>query len=619
MLVTAELDLKHGEDCIVRCTISQLEETDQGKSISGLLTNRASPEFASWKEGVLEFARMMPQTSQREPAPSDRDPIPAPFDTSYNNPERNWFHTRIKYFRDDEFLVKNILDDETRQQLDEAWADLLVSFDFHDTWLQFLARKYQFELDGIRVSSLNDDWIATSPTPAHSYLRMLKADFDKTHAMLRSAESGHLRDVAALASRAWRRPLQDSEVRNMNAFYRKLRDESRLDHRTAVSALIARVLASPTFLYRAEGGAAGASVDHDVATPLSQWELASRLSFILWSSVPDDELRRAAAAGELKTSAQLAAQSRRMLGDPKSRRFATEFFGQWFGFYRFHSFRGVDAERFPEFTDALRKSMYEEAIAFFDFIVRNNRPVSEILFADYCFLNQQLASHYGLELELDDPSKMQQVKNTNQSHRGGLLRLAAILTTTSAPRRTSPVKRGDWILRRVLGTAVPPPPADAGSIAADEVVPGGLSMRQRLEAHRRDASCHNCHSRFDALGFALENYDSLGRWRERYGDNKPVETAGTLRDGTEISGDGGLQKYLAGQQERFNNTLAEKLLGYALGRRASVGDLPLIDRLTGHIKNDGGMSGLVERIVTSRQFRYHRVKQHTSGSINPPR
>ncbi|MEQ9410963.1 MAG: DUF1592 domain-containing protein [Fuerstiella sp.] len=619
LLVTGKLDLLHGEDCIVRCTIAQSEETDQGKSVSGLLSNPESAAFESWKEGVLEFARIWPQMSHREPAPSDRDPIPAPFDTTYNNPERNFFHTHIKYFRDDEFLVKNILNDETRQQLDRAWADLLTSFDFHDTWLQFLARKYRIELNGRRMADVNDGWIATTSTQAQIHLRTLKADFDQKHAMLRSAESRHLIEVAQFAAQAWRRPLRDTEAGDLEFFYQKLREDSKLDHRSAITALIARVLTSPFFLYRAERGTTGALPTSDEVIPLSQWELASRLSLFLWSSVPDDELRRAADAGALETSDQLAAQARRMMLDPKSRRFSTEFFGQWFGFYRFPQFRGIDLQRFPEFSESLRKSMYDEAIEFFDFIVRRDRPVSEILFADYSFVNQELAAHYGLELDSGNDSQFRRLHNLGKDHRGGLLRLGAILATTSAPRRTSPVKRGDWILRRVLGTAVPPPPADAGSIAADEVVADGLSILERLEAHRRDASCRNCHARFDALGIALENYDSLGRWREQYSDSKPVQTSGTLRGEKEISGIDGLHEYLSGRQDLFHQTLARKLLGYALGRRESVGDIPLVDELTEHMNNDGGMQGLVERIVTSRQFRYHQAGTATHQTIEQTR
>jgi hypothetical protein len=613
LLVTAEIDVEHGEDCIVRCTIAQLEETDQGKSVSGLLASPQSATFADWKSGVLEFARLLPQVSQREPAPSDRDPIPAPIDSTYNNPDRNFFHTRIKYFRDDAFLVKNMLDDATRLQLDQAWADLLGSFEFHDTWLLMLDRNFDLKLNGRRTKDLDDAWMSMVPAEVRGYVQTLQSDFDKTQAMFTAAEPRHVEDVLRFAERAWRRPLLTSEMNNLASFYRSLRNELDLDHRAAVCAVISRVLVAPAFLFRAERQTSDLVGEDGVVVPLSQWELASRLSFFLWSSVPDAELSRAAAVGELATSEQLIAQTERMLNDPRSRRFATEFFGQWFGFYRFHQYRGIDTKQFPEFTEPLRKSMHEEAVEFFDFVVRNDRPVNDILFADYSFVNQKLAGHYGLDIDLVEPTKIQRVAKAGRFHRGGLLRLGAVLAITSAPRRTSPVRRGDWIMRRVLGTPVPPPPADAGSISGDEVVADGLSIRQRLEAHRRDVSCHNCHSRFDAFGFALENYDALGRWRDQYRDQKPVETTGILRDGQEISGDDGLHKYLARQQSSFYQTLASKLLGYALGRRESVGDLPLLSNLTNHMQTGGGMAGLVKCIVTSRQFMYHRSSVTTQS------
>lgn len=609
LLVTARLDVERGEDCIVRCSIAQLEETDQGKSVSGLLADPQSPAFQAWKDGVLEFARLLPQMSQREPAPSDRDPVPAPIDNSYNNPERNFFHTRIKYFRDDQFLVDNVLDEATRQKLDQAWADLKGSFEFHDTWLQVLADKYGLELGGRRMADVDEAWIAGLPSDAQVYVRQQKADFERTRAMFAGAESGHLDDALGFAARAWRRPLKETEQRQLRTFYKALRANGGLDHRAAVCAVIARILVSPEFLYRTErmGSRTGVEGRQDVA--LSSWELASRLSFLLWSSVPDDELRRAAAAGELSDPPQLQKQVRRMLRDRRSRRFATEFFGQWFGFYRFHLYGGVDEEQFPEFSPALRQAMYDEAVEFFDSIVRERRPVDDILFADDTFVNSELAKHYGFEVPEEASQELHRVAHADRFQRGGLLKLGAVLVTTSAPRRTSPVKRGDWILRRVLGTAVPPPPADAGSITAEEVSDDGASIRQRLIAHRRDVSCHNCHARFDALGFALENYDALGRWRTHYGPQTPVETSGTLRDGHEIAGVDGLHEYLFAELPRFHETLATKLVGYALGRQAAIGDQSLIEAMMKSMQNGGDAAGLIEQIVVSRQFRYRQVTE----------
>ena len=225
-----------------------------------------------------------------------------------------------------------------------------------------------------------------------------------------------------------------------------------------------------------------------------------------------------------------------------------------------------------------------------------------MLFADYAFLDAQLARHYGLPA--NDSEQLVKVDATGQHNRGGVLRLGAVLTVTSAPLRTSPVKRGDWILRRVLGTPTPPPPADAGSIAADDVQADGQSLRERLEAHRRNATCANCHSRIDPLGFALENYDAIGRWRERYRDDRPIDAAGVLAGGAEISGPSGLLDYLKEHERQFHRMLSARLLGYALGRTELASDRPLLNEMVGQLGQGDKFSDLVTRIVSSRQFRY---------------
>ncbi len=599
--ITPEIDTTFGEDCIVRSKV-ELKAPPGVPPVSGLLANDTSAEFKSWKSGVFQFARLLPPRSHGEPAPSDRDPIPPLIDSKYNNPERNNFHSRIKYYRDDKFLVNNILDGAVRERLDQAWDDVLGSFEFHDWWLRFIAQKFGNELGDRTMANLDAAWIDDLPSEARLHVQKLHREFHSIHASFEAAQDGHVEDVVQLAARAWRRPLLASEAERLRSYYRTLRTDLKLEHRVAVGALISRVFVSPEFLYRAEH-----VTEENQTTALSDFELASRLSYFLWSSLPDEELRRAAEEGELSNPQQLVQQAQRMLKDPKAERFATEFFGQWFGFYRFDQHRGVDPERFPEFVDSLKRSMYQEAIAFFDHVVRNNRPANEILFANYSFLNRQLAEHYGVDVDLADERVLQKVDDVGRFHRGGLLRLGAVLTLTSAPRRTSPVKRGDWVLRRTLGTAVPPPPADAGSIPADDVLADGLSVPQRLEAHRRDVACVNCHSRFDALGFALEGFDPLGRWRDQYRDGNPIDTSGELRDGTRISGEDGLHEYLASQQDRFHRTLCTKLLGYALGRQESVGDLPLVEQMQEHLARGGGLSELVECLVGSRQFRYHGV------------
>jgi hypothetical protein len=371
---------------------------------------------------------------------------------------------------------------------------------------------------------------------------------------------------------------------------------NQLDHDGAMRTLLARVMVSPAFLYRVETVARGPQ------RPLTGWEVASRLSFFLWSSIPDDELRRAAGAGELIDPAKLAKQVKRMTADPKARRLATEFFGQWLGFYHFNEYRGVDTGRFPEFKDDVKTAMYDEAISTFEYIVRNDRPISEMVHADYTFLNKPLAAFYGVDRNVKSTGAVEKVEGANAFNRGGALRLGAVLTTTSAPLRTSPVKRGDWVLRRILGTPTPPPPADAGTIPADDKTFNGLTVRERLAEHKRNTTCANCHLKIDPLGFPLEGFDAVGRARATYADGKAVDVTGEFADNTTIVGTEGLLEYLQGREAQVLTTLSKKMIGYALGRTVRGSDRALVDGMVGA---GGGatFSDLATRIVTSRQFR----------------
>jgi hypothetical protein len=355
------------------------------------------------------------------------------------------------------------------------------------------------------------------------------------------------------------------------------------------------VLVSPAFLYRME-----------TSTTLSGTELASRLSYLLWSSLPDEELLRAARAGELSSPVKLEAQVRRMIADPKARRFATEFFGQWLGFYRFDQYAGVDTSRYPEFTDEVKSAMYDEAVSFFEHIVRKDRPIREMFSANYTFLNQTLAKHYGVKKEIAAIREAERVEGANEFGRGGMLSLGAVLTATSAPLRTSPVKRGDWVLRRILGTPTPPPPANAGTIPADDKNFGGMTLKERLASHQRNATCAGCHSRIDPLGFPLERFDAVGRLRESYSDGKPIDQNSVTHTGKELKGVEGLTAYLTGQETLVVKNFSKKLLGYALGRTMIVSDQPLIDEMT-KLGSNGNISQLLTQIVTSKQFRNRRA------------
>ena len=606
--VTPTLDVNNGDDCMVRIEISdglraRTENVASTGFASALLTNPDSPHLDQWTTGVREFALNLPQVSHREAAPSDRDWIPEPFDSAYNKPERNYYHTAVKYHRDDRFLTETILNDTTKLKLDHAWTDLLTSFDFHNTIFRFVNNKYQLQSPVSTVEEIDPIWMNQLSGKEHERVSHLYTNYNHHLAKLEAAETGHLEEALQFAEKAWRRPLANTDRNRLGNFYNTLRTEKALSHENAVRSLLARILVSPEFLYRIETP----SVNEGIMM-LSNYELASRLSYFLWSSRPDEELLRAARAGELSVPENLAQQARRMLTDRKARRFATEFFGQWFGFYRFDDFTGIDTIHFSEFTDKLKASLYDESVSFFEYIVAEDRPVDEILFADYTFLDQKLADHYGIPFTVDDNSvgKTKLIQGTRQYNRGGLLRQGAILATTSAPLRTSAVKRGDWILRRILNTPTPSPPADAGSLPSGEIVPDGKSVRERLVAHRKDPSCMNCHTKIDPLGFALENFNPIGKWRDAYLDGGAIETTGVLNDGTEISTMDDLFAYLRQEKNTFYRNICEKLLGYALGRSENLSDRLLIDKMMQILDNDPRFSTLVTEIVTSKQFRYKR-------------
>ena len=595
--VNVEVELPPEDDSVLRVVVGDREGGAITRPALAFLGRPDSPGFARFKSGVLQHVTDFPQSSHGEPTPSDRDPIPAPFDNTYDEPERDLFHNRIKYYRQDDFLVEKMIDDEARVQLDQAWFDLMDSFDYHDEFFVFTANKFGLALEK-RLSELDASEIAGLPDEPRGYAERLRKEFQEVQAAQLSAHPGHIDEALAFAARAWRRPLTREESDGMRRLYNVAREQHSLDHRSAIRVLLTQVLIAPEFLYRLERPDRRSS-----PTQLSSWELASRLSYFLWASAPDVELQRAAASGALDSRTDIARQVRRMLADPKARRLATEFFGQWLGFYRFDQHTDVNSKRFPHFTEAVKSAMYEEAVSFFEHIIREDRPLGEIFSADYTFLNKALAKHYGADVEAEREVRF--VEGADAFQRGGLMRLGAVLTATSAPLRTSPVKRGDWILRRVLGTPTPPPPPDVGSLPGDEKSLSALTVRDQLEAHRANAACASCHSRIDPLGFSLEHYDAVGRWRESYENGKPVDASGVMSDGTLITGVDSMLGYIASRERQVLLNLSEKLLGYALGRTIIASDQPLLDRMVAD-GFEATFEGLALQVATSRQFRYRR-------------
>jgi mono/diheme cytochrome c family protein len=607
---TLEVEVELGADRngVVRLVISNNAEgvvPARGGQARVLLGDPASAGYRAFRAGMAEYVSLLPPNSHGEANPADKDPVPLPFDSTYNTPEHDAFVNNVKYQRTDAFLAANMVDALERVRLEQAWNTLFVSFPYHTAYLGLLAEHYGLKLKSDRIQDLGPAQLAALPTEARPHFAALRAHYDGVMKAQAAAEPGHIEDALALASRAWRRPLTAAEKTSLRAFYQRSRTANGLNHDGAVRALIARILASPSFLYRVETVASSAE------KPLDGWEMASRMSFFLWASIPDDELRRAAAAGELAKPALLAKQVKRMTADPKARRLATEFFGQWLGFYHFDEYRGVDTARFPEFTEEVREAMYDEAVSTFEHLVRQERPLREMLSADYTFLNQPLAKFYGIEKELP-VGRVVRVDGASAFNRGGVLRLGSVLTVTSAPLRTSPVKRGDWILRRILGTPTPPPPADAGTIPRDDKAFKGRTLRETLAEHKRNAACAACHLKIDPLGFPLEGFDAVGRTREAYQDGKPVDTTGEFADKSTITGTDGLLKYLGTQEPQVLRTLGRKMLGYALGRTVLASDRPLLDEMAA-AGSGATFSDLAVKIVTSRQFRNHAAGDEPTG------
>ena len=310
----ASLDKELGRDAVVRCVIED-KTSDRGRSFSSLLRDADSSSMDTWEAGLSDFARSMPQISNREPVPSDRDPIPLPYNNTYNLPERNYFHTAVKYYRDDSFLLEHILPDSARAELDRAWIDLLTSFDYHNVNLRFTAEKYEVELGDRRIDSLDAEWLDSLDAEPRKYIAAFKAEYDSMRQELDSAESRHLDDAIRFAERAWRRPLSSHEAGSLRDFYSRSRQQLGLEHSAAIRALLARVLVSPNFLFRVEAATRDAGDRF-----LTDYEVASRLSFSLWSSIPDEQLLQLAEQGKLQDADELQRQTVRMLRSPKARR-----------------------------------------------------------------------------------------------------------------------------------------------------------------------------------------------------------------------------------------------------------------------------------------------------------
>ena len=420
-----------------------------------------------------------------------------------------------------------------------------------------------------------------------------------------AAATGDLRD---LARRAWRRPVSAPEIARLLEFYQRTRRRG-ADSRTATLAAAKAVLVSPNFLFRIEKDLPG-----QTPAAIDDHALASRLSYFLWASMPDATLFALADAGRLSQPKVLEAQVMRMLADPKARALSEQFVGQWLGIRTLGSVAAPDPQKFPEFTPALREAMMTEPTEFFAGLVRENRSLLELLDSDYAWVNADLARHYGIPGV--NGSTFIRVSLSDR-RRGGVTGMAAVLTQTSYPQRTSPVLRGKWLLEEVFGTPPPPPPPLVATLSPNDEKSEGLTFRQRLEKHRKDPNCAACHARLDPLGFALENFDPIGRWRTQV-SGESVDASGELPGGVVIVGPEALKQVLLERKQLFLRHLTEKMLAYALGRGVEYYDIPAVKRITEAVASDGHRAPkLILEIVRSAPFRLRRGVEFQEGDGSP--
>ena len=406
--------------------------------------------------------------------------------------------------------------------------------------------------------------------------------------------------LARMADQAWRRPVTDAELQPYFDLARLYLSKNN-DFWAAAKYGTRAILTSPNFLYLAETAEEpAASAESLKRRNINSYELATRLSYFLWSSMPDDQLRSAAASGKLSDPVQLRQQVERMLRDPKANALTENFVGQWLGLRKLGEMPPDPEQNQSYYKDDLENAMREETKRFFAYVLQQDRSIFEFVDSDYTFLNSALARHYGIpDVTHGDFRK---VVLKPEFRRGGLLGHGSILTATSNGVETQPVVRGVWILENLLGTPPNPPPPDIEPIEPD--TRGVSTIRQLMEKHRNNPTCYECHRKIDPLGLSMENFDHVGAWRDRYAKRLPIDSTGELSDGSKISGASGIKKYLLDRPEQFTRCVTEKLLIYALGRRLSFTDRADIDRIVTELaKQKHGLKELIQQIVASEAFK----------------
>ncbi len=553
------------------------------------------------------------------------------------------FHSQMGFFRDDAPLYDLVLSKKEQRELDDLWRE----FDFvadisrrqHQGYLWYERSESGFiggpEFDFARgededitsrakIERLAKVYLAKAKRTGASaqvldaisdHYRRVNANIRKVEAARKSAEPKHVASLRLLAAKAFRRPLSDAEASSIVEFYEELRGNdqhkrNRLSHEEAVRDVLVWILMSPHFCYSTRPSDSDKPIH-----PLSQFALASRLSYFLWSSMPDEQLLASAARGELNDSRVIKSHVRRMIRDDRIRGFAQQFAGNWLGYAGFENHKGVNRERFPQFDDQLREAMSREPTEFVIDLLRRDGSLLEFIDADHTFVNDALARHYGMEIDRLMPGQWKRVDKASQYGRGGILPMSVFLTKNAHALRTSPVQRGYWVARQILGERIPPPPPNVPELPQDESQTGDVSLVQMLAKHRDNASCAGCHDRFDSLGVVFEGFDPIGRSRDKDMGGRPVQTRIAMPDGVARTGLSGLRDYIRQQrQQDFLDTACRKLLSYSLGRSLIVADDVLLDSMREEVQESTtSLTSLIELIVTSPPFLNQRGRNYTKS------
>ncbi|MDB5337619.1 MAG: hypothetical protein JWN70_3238 [Planctomycetaceae bacterium] len=550
------------------------------------------------------------------------------------------FHLIEGFFRDDQPLCKSVLNENENRELNRLWTELEFVTEITEKMLRgfvFFERSERnfikdesfdiikeddpklvetemltkFERLYLNQANLKKPIEELTTHPIHLFFEQIRNGLKLRHDQLRQAESTYLKNLEDFATAAYRRPLSAKELDDLRKFFHETAGQADQGLEQAVRASIVRILVSPYFGCRIDPSPDGNNVQ-----PIDDMALASRLSYFLWSSMPDTELRGLAETGKLHDEQVLLAQTRRMLKDVKVTDFAREFYGQWLGYRDFPQREAVDRTVFKEFDEPLKAAMFEEPTRLAAHLIRNDLPVTKLLDSDMTFVDQRLAQHYGLPFN-GQKGEWTAVEGLQKQGRGGILGMAVFLTKNSQPQRTSPVKRGFWVVHKILGEHIPAPPADVVALPAKETDTNGKTVRELLALHVESAKCARCHVRFDAVGLAMEGFDPIGRQRTKDLAGRLVDNVIKLTDGTEAHGVPEFARHLLKERRAdYVNTLCRKLLGYALGRSLQLSDEVLLEEMRVALdKNGDRIVPLFETIVRSPQFRTQRGRDFTTAQF----